>query len=74
MENLASQYQEHIKILQQRTQNVLKNNKLNALLIHSEEQQGIFLDDYHYPFRANPHFKACYLLLKLPIVGYWLMA
>ncbi|HGJ5860581.1 MAG TPA: Xaa-Pro dipeptidase [Arsenophonus nasoniae] len=58
MENLASQYQEHIKILQQRTQNALKNNKLNALLIHSGEPQGVFLDDYHYPFRANPHFKA----------------
>lgn len=55
MENFASQYQEHIKTLQQRTQNVLKNNKLNALLIHS---------------KLIHISKLGYLLLKLPIVGY----
>lgn len=66
MENLTSQYQEHIKTLQRRTLNVLKNNKLDALLIHSGEPQRVFLDDYNYPFKANPHFKAWLPITHVP--------
>lgn len=69
MENFASQYQEHIKTLQQRIQNVLKNNKLNALLIHSGEPKSIFLDDFIHSKLIHIS-KLGYLLLKLPIVGY----
>lgn len=58
MEKLASLYQAHISTLQQRTREVLERNKLDALLIHSGELAGLFLDDRYYPFKASPHFKA----------------
>ncbi|MDR0805333.1 MAG: Xaa-Pro dipeptidase [Enterobacteriaceae bacterium] len=58
MEKLAALYQAHISVLQQRTREVLARNQLDALLIHSGELIGLFLDDRHYPFKTNPHFKA----------------
>ncbi|WP_159567435.1 Xaa-Pro dipeptidase [Budvicia diplopodorum] len=58
MEKLASLYQAHISILQQRTRDVLERNQLDALLIHSGELVRLFLDDRDYPFKANPHFKS----------------
>lgn len=58
MEKLASLYQAHLSVLQQRTQAVLERNQLDALLIHSGELIRLFLDDRDYPFKVNPHFKA----------------
>ncbi|VEJ57015.1 Xaa-Pro dipeptidase [Pragia fontium] len=58
MEKLAALYQAHISVLQQRTRDVLQRNQLDALLIHSGELNQLFLDDRHYPFKVNPHFKA----------------
>lgn len=71
MENLASQYQEHIKILQQRTQNALKNNKLNApYLSILESHKAFFLMIIIIHLELIHISRLGYLSLKLPIVGY----
>lgn len=54
---LSCLYSEHIAELQQRTQTILVREGLDALVIHSGQALNAFLDDYHYPFQVNPHFK-----------------
>lgn len=51
-------YAHHIQVLQQRTQQLLERENLDALVIHSGQAKRKFLDDMDYPFKANPHFKA----------------
>jgi len=58
MSNLANNYPAHIAQLQQRTKQVLTRENLSGLVIHSGQELKVFLDDYSYPFKANPHFKA----------------
>ncbi|MDR0219576.1 MAG: Xaa-Pro dipeptidase [Enterobacteriaceae bacterium] len=72
MEKLASLYQEHIKILQNRTREILARSQLDALLIHSGELLRIFLDDRHYPFQANAHFKAWVPVTNVPNCWLWI--
>ncbi|NRB72611.1 MAG: Xaa-Pro dipeptidase [Xanthomonadales bacterium] len=36
----------------------LQAEQFDAAVIHSGSQRYSFLDDYHYPFRPNPHFLA----------------
>lgn len=55
---LAELYPEHIKVLQQRSKAALTRENLDRLVIHSGRELKVFLDDYGYPFKANPHFKA----------------
>ncbi|EJD6378522.1 MULTISPECIES: Xaa-Pro dipeptidase [Providencia] len=66
MEKLTALYAEHIKTLQNRTQQVLQRSKLDAILIHSGEPLRIFLDDSDYPFKVNPHFKAWVPVTDVP--------
>ena len=54
---LANLYPAHISELQQRAQNVLARENLDALVIHSGKELKVFLDDMSYPFKVNPHFK-----------------
>ncbi|WP_446470583.1 Xaa-Pro dipeptidase [Xenorhabdus stockiae] len=72
MEKLASLYQEHIKILQKRAKEILARSQLDALLIHSGELLRVFLDDSHYPFKANAHFKAWVPVTKVPNCWLWI--
>lgn len=58
MSDLANNYPAHIAKLQQRTKQVLERENLSGLVIHSGQELKVFLDDYGYPFKANPHFKA----------------
>ncbi|MBL4908866.1 MAG: Xaa-Pro dipeptidase [Alteromonadaceae bacterium] len=58
MTTLSSHYAAHIAQLQQRTKQVLQRENLDGLVIHSGQEIKVFLDDYGYPFKANPHFKA----------------
>lgn len=51
------EYSEHLLELQCRTRNVLRRENLDGLVIHSGQEIKIFLDDQHYPFKVNPHFK-----------------
>ena len=50
-------YQNHIAILQERTSKILKEQSIDALLIHSGQLKMAFLDDHAYPYKVNPHFK-----------------
>lgn len=57
MEHLATLYPAHIAELQRRSKEILGRTGLEALAIHGGQQLGVFLDDMHYPFKVNPHFK-----------------
>ena len=68
---LAQIYPEHIERLQKLTAQVLKSERLDALVIHSGQSLRQFNDDMDYPFKPNPQFKAW-----LPVVDNphcWLM-
>lgn len=58
MDSLVTLYQDHLKTLQSRAQQVLARAQKDALLIHSGELLTVFLDDHDYPFKVNPQFKA----------------
>ncbi|WLS78695.1 Xaa-Pro dipeptidase [Erwinia pyri] len=71
MESLVTLYQDHLKTLQARAQQVLERNKLDALLIHSGELLTVFLDDHTYPFKVNPQFKAWLPVTAVPNCWLW---
>lgn len=71
METLSALYHEHIATLQQRTREVLSRHQLDGLLIHSGELQRVFLDDHHYPFKVNAHFKAWVPVTTVPNCWLW---
>ncbi|QOI57282.1 Xaa-Pro dipeptidase [Rouxiella badensis] len=71
MESLSTLYKEHIAVLQARTLEILHRNQLDALLIHSGELQISFLDDYSYPFKVNPQFKAWVPVTQVPNCWLW---
>jgi Xaa-Pro dipeptidase len=71
MESLVTLYQDHLKTLQARAQQVLGRNKLDALLIHSGELLTVFLDDHTYPFKVNPQFKAWLPVTSVPNCWLW---
>lgn len=58
MHQYQDHYQTHIDTLQQRTKEALTRDNLEGLVIHSGQSKRLFLDDNHYPFKVNPHFKA----------------
>lgn len=55
---LAQSYPQHIERLQKLTAQVLKAERLDALVFHSGKPMRQFLDDMDYPFKPNPQFKA----------------
>ncbi|WP_406665391.1 Xaa-Pro dipeptidase [Gallaecimonas sp. GXIMD1310] len=57
MEHLAALYPDHLAELQRRTKAVLARSGYQALAIHGGQPLDVFLDDMHYPFKVNPHFK-----------------
>ena len=71
MTDFSSNYPAHIAELQKRTKQVLVREDLDALVIHSGQEIKVFLDDYGYPFKVNPHFKAW--LPILDIANCWLI-
>ena len=71
MESLSTLYKEHIAVLQARALEILQRNQLDALLIHSGELLGTFLDDYNYPFKVNPQFKAWVPVTQVPNCWLW---
>jgi Xaa-Pro dipeptidase len=66
MIKLATLYPAHITELQQRSKAALKRENLQGLVIHSGQEIKVFLDDYGYPFKVNPHFKAWLPLVDIP--------
>ncbi len=53
---ISDHYSQHVTQCQQRWERALEAEGFDAAVIHSGSQIISFLDDYHYPFRPNPHF------------------
>lgn len=51
-----SLYPAHLDLLQQRWEDALEAEHLDAVVLHSGTPLVSFLDDYEYAFRPNPHF------------------
>jgi len=66
MSKLQTLYPDHVKQMQERTANVLARENLDGLVIHSGQEIKVFLDDYGYPFKVNPHFKVWLPLVDIP--------
>jgi len=66
MTTLGQLYPAHIAELQQRTHTVLARENIQSLIIHSGQEIKVFLDDYGYPFKVNPHFKHWLPLVDVP--------
>jgi len=66
MNELHKHYAEHVAEMQFRTKNALSRENLQGLVIHSGKELKVFLDDYSYPFKVNPHFKVWLPLIDLP--------
>jgi Xaa-Pro dipeptidase len=71
MTTLAALYPNHMTELQQRTKTVLARENLEGLVIHSGKEIKVFLDDYGYPFKCNPHFKHWLPIVDVP--NCWLL-
>ena len=57
MKTLSLEYAQHINTLQDRTKSILARENLQGMIIHAGQGLKVFLDDYTYPFKVNPHFK-----------------
>ena len=66
MNELQKYYPNHIAELQSRSKKALHRDNLQGFVIHSGQEIKVFLDDYSYPFKVNPHFKAWLPLTNLP--------
>jgi Xaa-Pro dipeptidase len=66
MIKLATLYPAHITELQKRSKAALSRENLQGLVIHSGQEIKVFLDDYGYPFKVNPHFKCWLPLVNIP--------
>lgn len=66
MDALASLYPSHIAAVEERTDRALDAAGFDHLVVFAGKQHEIFLDDMHYPFKVNPHFKAWLPVLDNP--------
>ena len=66
MNKLSTLYPAHVAELQQRAKTALSRENLQGLVIHSGQEIKVFLDDYGYPFKVNPHFKVWLPLVDVP--------
>jgi len=66
MTTLATLYPDHIAELQARSKVALSRENLDGIVIHSGQEIKVFLDDYGYPFKVNPHFKHWLPLVDVP--------
>lgn len=64
--HLESLYAQHTAILNQRHSEALAHCGFDRVLICAGAPAGTFLDDYHHPYRVNPHFKHWLPLLEHP--------
>lgn len=55
-EALSVHYAEHVAILKERHDRALERAGAGHAVIFSGAPLPVFLDDYDYPFKANPHF------------------
>ncbi len=57
-ESITRHYADHVAAQQVAWESAMEDEGFDAVIIHSGSQVISFLDDYHYPFRPNPHFLA----------------
>jgi Xaa-Pro dipeptidase len=53
---VTESYPQHVAECQRRWEAALEAEGFDAVVLHAGSQIISFLDDYHYPFRPNPHF------------------
>jgi len=53
---ISENYALHVAQCQRRWEYALESEGFDSVIIHSGSEIISFLDDYHYPFRPNPHF------------------
>lgn len=58
MSDLASLYPDHLRTVRERHDRALAATGYDHVVIASGALRMAFLDDNHYPFRPNPHFKS----------------
>lgn len=58
MPALASLYADHVSTMSARSAAALAAAGYESLAIYAGRAPSFFLDDQHYPFKINPHFKA----------------
>ena len=63
---LAASYPAHINELKSRHDRALERAGAGHAVIFSGAPKGVFLDDYNYPFKANPHFVSWLPLTNTP--------
>lgn len=66
-EALAGLYPAHIAELKSRHDRALEKAGATHAVIFSGTPGPVFLDDYHYPFKANPHFVSWLPLTTVPL-------
>ncbi len=64
---LGSLYAAHIEAVCARHDHALESSGASHGVIFSGHPRLVFLDDYRYPFKANPHFTGWVPLTKLPL-------
>jgi len=63
---LAALYGEHLKTVAARHDHALEQAGASHAVIYSGNSRTAFLDDFQYPFKANPHFVSWAPLTDLP--------
>ena len=66
IDQIQQLYPVHFGIQQARLEQVLEGSGFDTLMVYSGHARVAFLDDYHYHFKANPHFLAWLPLLESP--------
>lgn len=63
---LGTAYPDHIETMKSRHDRALERAGAGHVVIFSGAPHPVFLDDYHYPFKANPHFVSWLPLTNTP--------
>ena len=63
---LGSLYPDHIETIKSRHDQALERAGANHAIIFSGAPRAVFLDDYDYPFKPNPHFVSWLPLTQTP--------
>lgn len=64
--DLGALFASHLETVCRRHDYALEKSGASHAVIYSGNPKVAFLDDYHYPFRANPHFVCWAPLLSVP--------
>lgn len=65
--SLGALYKDHLDTVMARYDHALQQAGAGHAVIFSGSPKVAFLDDYHYPFKANPHFVSWVPLTGLPL-------